>query len=59
MIRAGRVELSGGLMGTKMACPDQPDLGFQTFFEQRPTLTVQGGTLTLRTAEDTWEFQAR
>ncbi|GGB78042.1 META domain-containing protein [Deinococcus soli (ex Cha et al. 2016)] len=59
VIRAGRVELGGGLMGTKMACPDQPDLGFQTFFEQRPTLTVQGGTLTLRTAEDTWEFQAR
>ncbi|ALW89495.1 META domain-containing protein [Deinococcus actinosclerus] len=59
VIRAGRVELSGGLMGTKMACPDQPTLDFQTFFEQRPTVSVQGGTLILKTAEDTWEFQSR
>ncbi len=59
VIRAGRVELDGGLMGTKMACADQPDLGFQSFFEQRPTLSVQGATLILKTAEDTWEFQAR
>ncbi|BBN93968.1 META domain-containing protein [Deinococcus grandis] len=59
VIRAGRVELDGGLMGTKMACADQPDLGFQSFFEQRPTLSVQGSTLILKTAEDTWEFQAR
>ncbi|MXV20530.1 META domain-containing protein [Deinococcus xianganensis] len=59
VIRAGRVELDGGLMGTKMACADQPDLGFQSFFEQRPTLSVQGTTLILRAAEDTWEFQAR
>jgi len=58
-IRAGRVELSGGLSSTRMACADQPDLGFQSFFEQRPTLSVQGSTLILKTAEDTWEFQAR
>ncbi|MHA0041842.1 META domain-containing protein [Deinococcus sp. PEB2-63] len=58
-VQAGRVELGGGLMGTKMACADQPDLGFQSFFEQRPTLSVQGTTLILKAAEDTWEFQAR
>ncbi|WP_189071176.1 META domain-containing protein [Deinococcus sedimenti] len=59
VIRAGRVELGGGLTSTRMACADQPDLGFQSFFEQRPTLSVQGSTLILKTAEDTWEFQAR
>ncbi|AWT36280.1 META domain-containing protein [Deinococcus arenae] len=58
-VQGGRITLTGGLVGTKMACPDQPTLDFQTFFEQRPTLSVQGSTLTLKAAEDTWEFQAR
>ncbi|GGL13392.1 META domain-containing protein [Deinococcus radiotolerans] len=58
-VQAGRVELTGGLVGTKMACTDQPGVDFQTLFDQRPTLSVQGGTLILKTAEDTWEFQAR